>query len=224
MGSICELVKDILPNNAAKIQAWSSVLALGFTGIMARYAYKALTTWKEQKKLDIITEGKSNMLICIDYFEKVTNFEELAFNGIQDDEKLAYSRRYRIFFIKDFMEHLSTDLIADIIQHYDLFKAENMNARQFIIYQSSKILTYSDNLGYIEEDLMQLQSFYSNLISNLNSFDFGVEMLKHELNQRSTENGMIKEIVKNLLSFKTDKVGELRKLSYNIFNNKKAII
>lgn len=57
MNEIISFLKNISPNSPEKIQAWASIFVLIVTIIMARYAKIALSTWKEEKKYNIIEDG-----------------------------------------------------------------------------------------------------------------------------------------------------------------------
>lgn len=79
------------------IQAVCAIIVMICTIIMACYAKDALHTWKHQKKHDIVSEGKANMLVCIELFSKLTHFEELAYNGTEEDEKDGYKKNLSLF-------------------------------------------------------------------------------------------------------------------------------
>lgn len=65
MASISDFLKDILPTDASKVQAWAAVITSGFA------AY-ALFSWKQQKKYD------QNILAL----SEMTMFKSLFWNEI----------------------------------------------------------------------------------------------------------------------------------------------
>lgn len=97
MESFWDVLKSVGPTDVLKIQAWSSIGTLVFTGIMTLYAKKALYSWREQKNFDIKMELLSNMGNAINQLNKVN----------------------RIIFPTDNLQDFQTIILAEIQQFND---------------------------------------------------------------------------------------------------------
>lgn len=119
------------------------------------------------------------------------------------------------------MEVSDAKMIAAVTVYYDEYKINNISDIQDLFYKASKITTYINDSSYLKNELEVISNFYNQLISSYNEFDIAFEMLKKELydqNKSEEENlGFVKLIIGNLLSYKTEKTLELRKLIAEVF-------
>lgn len=154
MASICDFLKDILPDDAAKIQAWAGVITSGF-------AVYALFSWKQQKKYDqnILALSKRPMfksLFWNEIFEIQGSIDEL-----QDNIKKPVVD-YKAF-------HNTAKKMADITSKYEkeflnlgyhsiveLIKRNQMTDTKFIDIHNFYIKTDQIHNEYINGKILTL--------------------------------------------------------------------
>lgn len=89
MYAICDFLKDILPTDAAKVQAWAAVGVLALTGRMAYYAKQALDTWRDQKHYDIYIDVKQKLHPYMRSFGKyLSRYRMVCVSGSTANDRL----------------------------------------------------------------------------------------------------------------------------------------
>lgn len=216
MASICDFLKDILPTDAAKVQAWAAVMTL-FA------AFRALYIWKDQKKQDIVVEGKSNIFISLDIFEKLTDISNIIYRHLNVEEKGNYQGVYKMFLATDLKTDLNEKSIIMIIEAYEKFKEETIDDNKKLFYEASKIITYKNSSRHLKKDLKELQVFYNSLISQLRGFDVSMNSLEVTLIGTSLHGDhandsiqFAQKILTDLILYKTTISIELKQRGFKI--------
>ncbi len=200
-------------------------ITMVMTCFMAFIAWKALNTWRIQKNDEIIIEGNSNILPTLALFKKLTNFEEIVYQNYDDTD--GYKGAYKGFFIKDFLNNLSPELILISINSYNQFTIDSIEEQKQFLYNTSKISTYSFYKGdsnYIK--YLRLKEFYSNIILKFKEFESNLEMLKVELvdehdpnDDDKSEIDFAKTIIQKLIKINSEEYKILKKIGDDILLN-----
>lgn len=217
-------LEESIPNLTDWIQALAALGVLGLTGIMAYYAKQALNTWKDQKITEVIVEAKANVLLCIDIFERLTDFSEIIRTNLPKQETAAYQGMYSVFFISSFKNNLTNELLNDALRAYDRFKEATMNDKMKLTYECTKVVTFKTDSKYLKNDLEQIQALYNNILLKYQRFDVSIKFLRVTLlHKEVTESKTfddVKKTIDELQSFKTESVKSLSKQAFDLIIDK----
>lgn len=170
MPTICDFLRDILPTDAAKVQAWAAVL----TFALATYA---LFSWKQQKKYE------QNILAL----SKTVVFKSLFWNEIFEIQGTIEELREKVtqHEVNQMDFYNTAKKMADITTHYEkeflnlgyhsileLIKRNQINDSEFRDTHDFYIKTNQIHNDYIDDKIISLIIEYYDKRKNVNATNY----------------------------------------------------